>query len=179
MKRLSILFLLFAFTYSNAQLVNYENIKGATKKPKANFTEYQSKNGEVFKVGDYITFGYPLKGNGEDYLHIISTDGFSSVHPVSITSKGFESEIKKFKVGGTKRQGYEVIAVGKTEYGMTNYWITIEDAIENGEIETSMLTRAQAIEKLKESKDLLDLEMMTQEEYDKIKLELTPIIKNN
>lgn len=38
------------------------------------------------------------------------------------------------------------------------------------------LTREEAIAKLKESKDLLDLEIITQEEYDKIKEELTPRI---
>ena len=37
-------------------------------------------------------------------------------------------------------------------------------------------SREEAIAKLKEAKDLLDLEMMSQEEYDKIKAELTPII---
>lgn len=39
------------------------------------------------------------------------------------------------------------------------------------------ITREEAIAKLKESKDLLDLEMISQEEYDKIKTDLTPIIK--
>ena len=43
----------------------------------------------------------------------------------------------------------------------------------------ALMTRAQAIAKLKESKDLLDLEIMTQDEYDKIKLKLTPIIKGD
>ena len=37
----------------------------------------------------------------------------------------------------------------------------------------------QAIAKLKESKELLDLELLSQEEYDEIKIELTPIIRGN
>ena len=41
------------------------------------------------------------------------------------------------------------------------------------------LNREQAIAKLKEAKDLLELEMMSQEEYDKLKEELTPIIRAN
>ena len=40
------------------------------------------------------------------------------------------------------------------------------------------MTRAQAIEKLKESKELLELELLTEEEYQEIKIELTPIIRN-
>ena len=40
------------------------------------------------------------------------------------------------------------------------------------------LTRKEAIAKLKESKDLLDLGMLTQEEFDALRKELTPIIMN-
>ena len=44
-------------------------------------------------------------------------------------------------------------------------------------IELVALKRESAISKLKESKDLLDLEIINQDEYDKLKKELTPIIK--
>ena len=42
-----------------------------------------------------------------------------------------------------------------------------------------VMNRENAIKKLKEAKDLLELELMTQEEYDKLKKELTPIIRGN
>ena len=38
------------------------------------------------------------------------------------------------------------------------------------------MNRQEAIAKLKESKDLLDLGIINQQEYDKLKAELTPII---
>ncbi len=57
------------------------------------------------------------------------------------------------------------------------YQIYIEDALKKEEIVSEIMTRAEAIAKLKEAKERLDLEMMTQEEYDKLKKELTPIIK--
>ena len=41
------------------------------------------------------------------------------------------------------------------------------------------MTRADAINKLKEAKELMDIEMMTREELNKLKEELTPIIKGN
>ncbi len=41
------------------------------------------------------------------------------------------------------------------------------------------MTRADAINKLKEAKELMDIEMMTREEFNKLKEELTPIIKGN
>jgi len=55
----------------------------------------------------------------------------------------------------------------------------LEHAILLGEIisPNAPMTRVEAIAKLKESKDLLELEIIAQEEYDKIKAELTPIIR--
>jgi hypothetical protein len=56
----------------------------------------------------------------------------------------------------------------------------IDDALETGEVinPNAPMTREQAIAKLKESKELLDLEMMTQAEYDAIKEKLAPIIRD-
>lgn len=73
----------------------------------------------------------------------------------------------------TKKDGTNT-AMGK--YGSI---LNLEKAISMGEIinPNSPMTRAEAIAKLKESKDLLELEMMTQEEYDKLKSKLAPIIR--
>lgn len=59
------------------------------------------------------------------------------------------------------------------------YPTNLQKAINNREIESKWITRDDAIAILKDNKDLLDLEMISQEEYDKIKTELTPIIKPN
>ena len=66
-----------------------------------------------------------------------------------------------------------------TGFGKYGNILNLEKAILLGEIinPNAAMTRTEAIAKLKESKDLLDLEMMTQEEYDKIKNKLAPIIK--
>ncbi len=76
-------------------------------------------------------------------------------------------------VNFTKSDGTNV-AMGK--YGNIRSLI---ETFKNGEIVNPNrgMTREEAIKKLKESKDLLDLEMMTLEEYNKIKEKLTPIIK--
>lgn len=65
-----------------------------------------------------------------------------------------------------------------------NKYLTVNDldnAFSFGEIVIGnmKMTREQAIAKLKESKELLDLELLSQEEYDEIKMELTPIIRGN
>ena len=56
----------------------------------------------------------------------------------------------------------------------------LEHALLLGEIisPNEPMSREAAIKKLKESKELLDLELISQQEYDKIKDELTPIIRN-
>lgn len=65
-----------------------------------------------------------------------------------------------------------------------NKYLTVEDldnAFSFGEIliGNMKMTREQAIVKLRESKELLELELLSQEEYDEIKKELTPIIRGN
>ena len=56
--------------------------------------------------------------------------------------------------------------------------LDIDKALSEGEIVNSnpTLTRSEAIQKLKESKDLMDLGMLSEDEYNNLKDELTPII---
>jgi len=56
--------------------------------------------------------------------------------------------------------------------------LDIEKALLSGEIvnPNAPLSRQEAIKKLKESKDLMELELMSKEEYEKLKEKLTPII---
>ena len=58
--------------------------------------------------------------------------------------------------------------------------VDLEEAFSNGEIinPNPPLTRSEAIRELKDSKDLFDLDMLTEEEYNKIKDKLIPIIHN-
>lgn len=67
-------------------------------------------------------------------------------------------------------------------FGINKYMSVIdyEKSILAGEIRSTNapMTREEAIAKLKESKDLLDLGVIEQAEYDKVKKDLTPIIMN-
>ena len=73
----------------------------------------------------------------------------------------------------TKKDGTNT-AMGK--YGSILGFTT---ALNKGEIinPNRPMNRKEAIAKLKEAKDLLELEMMSQDEYDTLKAELAPIIK--
>ncbi|MBT4738569.1 MAG: hypothetical protein HOO15_05060, partial [Flavobacteriales bacterium] len=59
--------------------------------------------------------------------------------------------------------------------------IDLEEAFNIGEIinPNPSLTRPEAIRKLKESKDLFEIDMLSEEEYNQIRNKLTPIINNN
>lgn len=55
--------------------------------------------------------------------------------------------------------------------------VNIEKAIEVGEVVTSGYTSEKALDELKRAKDKLDLGLITQEEFDRLKAELAPYIK--
>ena len=95
-------------------------------------------------------------------------------------------EMKTYHKGSKKKPLYVVIVLGEINgraFGLNKYLsvMNTELAIESGEIllKNRKMTREEAISKLREAKELLDLEMMSQEDYDALKKELSPIIMNN
>jgi hypothetical protein len=177
MKKTVFILTLFITTLSFAQLVTFEEFQASKNQKNVKLDAYQAENGQVFKIGDKITIAQPSMSN-DQYLSVVVND-LGTLKRVGIGIKGFKTEIKKFRIYGKKRIGFNVVAVTKSTNGLTNYWIEIEAAIRDGEIGTTGLNREQAIAKLKETKDLLDLDLITKEEYDKVKTELTSIIMKN
>jgi len=164
--------------YSQTKLT-YDQVTSSEKRIKSkDLKEYVSKNGQVFRVGETLKLG-SASGDNNTYAHITDMNAFGSTTPVRLDVRDWDSEIIKFRVIGSKRRGYEVMAISKTETGLTRYYIELEQAIKYGEVQTSIMSREDAIKKLKESKDLLDLELMTKKEYDSIKQKLTPLIIKN
>ena len=95
-------------------------------------------------------------------------------------------EMKVVHKGSKKKPLQVILVIGEINgraFGVNKYLSVLdaELAISYGEIKlkNAKMTRAEAIAKLKESKELLDLELMSKEEYDKIRTELTPIIRGN
>ena len=161
----------------NAQTYTFDELSKVTriKEIPNKISEYKASNGEVFKVGDFIEWGIPTNENNI-YAFINRFSSLGQMYTVSIKQKGWKGEIIKFRKWGDRRAGFEINAICKTSDGATRAIVEIENALKTGEIVSNVLTREQAIAKLKESKELLDLELMTQEEYDKIRAELAPII---
>ena len=166
---LYILFALLTIGMVNAQTATHDEV--ISKKKKGKFQTYVTAKGEHFSVGDTITLGVAFRNENYDF---IQQNAGISYYPLPNTGAGSELRIKKIKTWGksvlvhtTKPKGYV--------YGLII--INFESAVANGEIVSEKMDRKQAIVKLKESKDLLDLEIISQQEYDKIKSELAPIIK--
>jgi hypothetical protein len=70
----------------------------------------------------------------------------------------------------------KAVYTSKTEMSFTRYLYDYEKALLLRELDTDRLSRAEAIAKFKESKDLLDLGMVTQEEFSTLSKEPTPVI---
>ena len=94
-------------------------------------------------------------------------------------------EMKTYHKGSKKKPLNVQIILGEINgraFGINQYLsvMNTELAIESGEIflKNRKMTRDEAIAKLKEAKELLDLEMMSQEDYDALRKELSPIIMN-
>ncbi|MFL0065542.1 hypothetical protein V2647_07620 [Tenacibaculum maritimum] len=93
-------------------------------------------------------------------------------------------EIKAYHRGSKKKPLYLVLVLGEINgraFGVNKYLSVMdaELAIESKEIllKNSKMTRKEAISKLKEAKELLDLEMISKEEYEILKKKVAPIIR--
>ena len=176
MKKLFGLFMLTSISMlAYGQEVNYNDIQNGTV-TKGQFESYVAKDGSVYKVGDKIQFGSPSGTNGK-FVIIQKMDIAGTVYIVGPEAINTSAEIKKIRITGTSRAGYKANFQTKGMTGVDNYFLNIEDAIAVGEIKSFGMTSDEALAALKKAKDKLDLGLITQEEYDKIKAELTPYIK--
>lgn len=93
------------------------------------------------------------------------------------------TEIKAYHRGSKKKPLYLVMVLGEINgkaFGINKYLSVMDTelAIESGEIllKNRKMTREEAILKLKEAKELMEIDMMTKEEFEELKKELRPII---
>ena len=167
MKKLTfVLFFIASITYS--QTAEFGNLS-----KKSEYQIYITSTGFKINVGDTLTLGTPTSDLGFTY---ISQNG----QRVSNTLAGKQIIIDKLKTYGNKKNGYKMYAHFKG-YGLLPVLIDYETALELGEIKNPdrKITREEAIAKLKEAKELLDLEVIPQKQYDELKAKLTPIIIDN
>lgn len=169
---LTLTFLAFALSAHSQSSWDHEMVANATSNAKG-ITEYTASDGSVWKVGDRVTFGNATGARVFTYISI--GDGVMSVsQPAPASWGGKEAEIKKIRVSGSKRLGFTLWVTCKGP--MQPFHIDIEKAVEVGEVVTDGYSSDKALEELKKAKDKLDLGLITQEEFDKLKAEFAKYI---
>ena len=168
--------IMFSGSLFSQELVLKQDDLNAEKRPKGVFTSYESKDGSVYNIGDKITIGVP--SSNKTFAFITEGDGLLlPITQLLASASGQQVEIKRIDVGGTKRTGFYASLRCKGLTGLSNYSVQLENAISVGEVKSFGMTSDEALAELKKAKDKLDLELITQEEYDKIKADLMKYIK--
>ena len=151
-------------------------------------------------VGEKVGVGTARSQSQNNYAMIFygRQGGMSTVLNSSTPGEGAENvganmqselvvvaEMKVFHKGSAKKPLALNIALGEPNgraFGLYKYLsiLDYEKAVLAGEIRSlyAPLTREEAIAKLKEAKDLLDLGLMSESDYEKMKQDLGPIIMN-
>lgn len=93
------------------------------------------------------------------------------------------NEIKTYHRGSKNKPLYVVMVLGELNgkaFGINKYLSVMDTelAIESGEIllKNRKMTRDEAIAKLKEAKELMEIDMMSKDDFEALKKELAPII---
>ena len=196
-----------ACAFSFAQTVTYQDIlsqKSAKELTGRNggddITAYVASNGVTYTKGSTITYGYPT--NGKYYLYFkditgswlgaMSEDNNNNASTSAANREVYErvanraggvATIKKIEcrpVDGFNRKTsgcYIYLVLNRGGLACTNF----EEAIATKEVITKVdpsdMASDAALEELKRWKEKLDLQIITQEEYDAKKAELMKIIK--
>jgi hypothetical protein len=143
---------------------------------RGDFTSYLASDGAVYKIGDRVNIGVP--SSNKTFAFITDGDGYLvPITNLTAYASGTETEIKRIYVYGSKRAGYSVGFRTKGYTGLSNYTIQFENALSVGEVKGFGLYSDEALDQLKKAKDKLDLGIITQEEFDKLKAELAKYIK--
>jgi hypothetical protein len=123
MKKIILFLLLSTSVFAQKAIYNKTSEAGL-------FKEYQTKSGNVLKIGDTITIGIPMHGPNFTFL----TQGDFQIAPHLSNVK---VSISKIRSVGNKKRGYKTY-IGFPGYGW-NCFIDYESALETGEIKNPFI----------------------------------------
>jgi len=173
-KLIMILMVLLSGYQSKTQTLNYADIK--VDKPKGKFTEYLSKDGAIYKIGDTITVGKGTGSNGA-FVYVQGQNMYGEIYNADATIYNTKAIIKDMFIYGNKNEGWRMVFKTKGSFNQNSLIFFIENAVANGEVKSFGLTSDEALTELKKCKDKLDLGLITPEEFAKKKAELSKYIK--
>ena len=178
---------------TSADAVNIEIARNFTNGDEID--EYVLPDGSIIKKGSELVFGKPIN-NSKNYTRIYL--GYYSLGKALLVTPqtmpdgwaGSTVVVDKLKVSHQKMTVNSALNIFayvqdpnmSSALGANNRTILgLDMAISTGEVinPNAAMSRETAIAKLKEAKDLVDLGLMSMEEYEKLKTQLTPIITGN
>jgi len=174
MKRLKLLLVLIqvlsiSLSVNSQTIATYDEV--VSKQKKGEIDKYITQSGEEFKVGDTITLGVAFRNEQFDF---IMQNAVVAQYPLPNSASNSKVVIKKITirsktvlVNTTKAQGLV--------YGLIV--VNFDSAVLNGEIKSKIMSSDEALEELKKCKDKLELGLITEEEYQAKKKELSKYIK--
>jgi hypothetical protein len=169
------------------------------------FKTIKFEDGSSLNQGDIIKIGYPSgtnmtkqvntglvssnvhNSNNFSYLILgrIGLNALMGIQYIPEEYKGKNARLIEIKMGHngfTRKSSTNVVLIFEVErLGMVMSVWDIKSAFGNNELinPNRPMNRTEAIAKLKETKDLLDLGMISKDEFDKMKDKLSPIISQN
>ena len=156
-----------------AQVAKYGEVTDSGK-----YESYISQDGTHYKPGDKLKLGVPQGGN-QTFTYVTEHVGgtlFGSSAPCSANCVGLEYEIVSFRAGG-EGQGFRMWSKMQPAGGSgAPITVQFENALQSGELIGRGYTSDQALQELKRWKDKLDLELITKDEYELKKQELSKYI---
>ncbi len=173
--RLLLPLLLIISVPSFCQQISFKELQlSSDKKLQGDYKSYISKAGKFYKIGDELTFGMPTRGRMFRYIReTMFLDQMSTRDSYA----GLRRQITAITVKGNPNRGMRVFITSNSSPKFSAFAIDFENAIALGEIVNPEPTSDQALVQLKKAKEKLDLQLITQQEYDDIKEELKEFIK--
>ncbi len=200
MKTLSVILIFFICLTTRAQELKYSQIntkEGAKQFSQGEvFQSYQTKENYIVKTGDTLTIGEPSTntvasmgyGTTARIFQNVMMGKFRSMSGAQFlpeTGRGSKIVIEEIQFRyASFGQNYNIMPMAICKGLNGEGYITImsiDRATESGEIINPHrpMSKAEALAKLEEAKEMLDLQLITPEKFDQLKKELAPIITAN
>ena len=182
----------------------YKNIKNGTKfNSYTTKNGLKISKGDIITIGKPFSKKGNIKINDEFKNIVVGDVSGTYIHDYKFLNQKYKEEqvrVSEIYVTHEKYNGYKLIYNKKEMPLYVSVYVTsankqdnissffgdskktilnIENALIDMEIvnPNAPLSREEAIKKLRESKDLMELDMMSKEEYESLRKKLTPIIK--
>lgn len=164
---------LIASLFCKAQELTFSDL--TTELEHKRYEKYTAKDGTVFQVGGKLKMGLP--SNPRQFVYVEIVDPLAGNSPVLPTNANREVEIKRIEVSGKLKKGYKVWVVTNGGVALERFYFDIENALQTREVKGDGMSSDEALAQLKRAKEKLDLGLITQQEFDKLKSELSKFIQ--